>query len=271
MTNDREQTACCGLCCGDCIPSNRRLFDTAERLRQELEKCQFGAYAAYKSKSNRTFGHFGTFREVLDALLTLRCARPCSQGGGRPNCPIRACAHGKGMEGCWDCAACETCAHLAPLSAAHGDTVQQNLRAIRQLGVEHWTDARGPHYAWTERQEPSPPAPSRQPPNPRPHRVDFASIAWEALAPGARCKAYPCHGRRLRLAEFTREFVEPDWCTQGHTGYVLEGVIVVDFHQKEEVFVAGDGLFIPPGEEHGHKARAVTGSVTLILVDEDAI
>jgi hypothetical protein len=94
MTNDREQTACCGLCCGDCIPSNRRLFDTAERLRQELEKCQFGAYAAYKSRSNRTFDHFETFREVLDALLTLRCARPCSQGGGRPNCPIRACAHG---------------------------------------------------------------------------------------------------------------------------------------------------------------------------------
>jgi hypothetical protein len=271
MTDDGEQTACCGLCCGDCIPSNRPLFDAAERLRQELQNCGFDAYAKYKSKSNQAFNHFETFRGVLDALLTLQCTKPCSQGGGRADCPIRACACGKGMEGCWQCAASATCTHLEPLSAAHGDTVQHNLRAIRQLGVEHWTDARGPHYAWTEREKPSPPAPSRQPPNPRHHRVDFASIPWEARAPGARFKAYRCNGSRLRLAEFTREFAEPDWCTQGHIGYVLEGVIAVDFHQKEEVFVAGDGLFIPAGEEHGHKARAVTGSVTLILVDEDAI
>ena len=62
MTNDREQTACCGLYCGDCIPSHRPLFDAAERLRQELEKCHFGKYAKYKSKSNRAFEHFGTFR-----------------------------------------------------------------------------------------------------------------------------------------------------------------------------------------------------------------
>ena len=68
--------------------------------------------------------------------------------------------------------------------------------------------------------------------------------------------------------EFTKEFVEADWCTRGHAGYVLEGVIAVDFHGEDVVFLAGDGLFIPPGNEHGHKARAITDSVTLVLVDE---
>ncbi len=268
MASDREQTACCGLCCGDCIPSNRPLFEAADRLGQELEKSQFGAYAEYKSQSNQAFDHFGTFQEVLDAILTLPCTKPWSQGGGRPDCPIRACAHGKEMEGCWQCAASETCALLEPLSAAHGDTVGHNLRAIRQLGVEDWAHARGKHYVWTEIKEPSLPHNHRHASNGQPHRVDLESMPWQSPAPGVRFKAWERNGSRLRLAEFTREFVEADWCVKGHIGYVLEGVIEVDFHARQEVFVAGDGLFIPPGNEHGHKARAITNSVTLVLVED---
>ncbi len=271
MTNDREQTACCGLYCGDCIPSNRPLFDAAQRLRQELEKCQFDQYAKYKSKSNRAFDHFGVFRDVLDAMLTLQCAKPCSQGGGRPDCPIRTCAHGKGMEGCWTCTASETCTLLEPLSPCHGDTVRRNLRTIGRLGVQNWSHARGKHYVWTETDEPLPPHSGCQAGNGQHHRVDFESVPWQAPAPGVRFKAYEHNGRRLRVAEFTKEFVETDWCVNGHVGYVLEGVIEVDFHKRQEVFLAGDGLFIPPGNEHGHKARAVTNSVTLILVDEEGI
>jgi quercetin dioxygenase-like cupin family protein len=268
MTNDREQTACCGLCCGDCIPSNRPLFEAAERLRQELEKCQFGAYAAYKSRSSQAFEHYETFREVLDAILPLQCTKPCSQGGGRSDCPIRACAHGKGMEGCWNCAASETCTHLKPLSAAHGDTVKHNLHAIRQFGVENWAHARGKHYVWTEANVPA------LPPDPGPawhgqrHRVDFESMRWQSPAPGVRFKECERNGSRLRLTEFTKEFIEPDWCAKGHIGYVLQGVIEVDFRQRQEVFVAGDGLFIPPGNEHGHRARAITNTVTLMLVED---
>jgi len=148
MTSDRERTACCGLCCEDCIPSNRVLFDAAERLRAELEKCQFDEYARYKSRGNRTFEQFETFRAVLDATLTLRCPAPCSRGGGRPNCPIRDCAHGKKLDGCWQCAAFETCELLEPLCACHGDTHRHNLRMIRQHGVENWSHQRGTHYVW---------------------------------------------------------------------------------------------------------------------------
>ena len=93
-------------------------------------------------------------------------------------------------------------------------------------------------------------------------------MPWQSPAPGVRFKAWERNGSRLRLAEFTKEFVEADWCVKGHIGYVLEGVIEVDFQTKEEVFVAGDGLFIPPGNEHGHKAKAITNSVTLVLVEK---
>ncbi len=172
------------------------------------------------------------------------------------------------MEGCWQCPEFETCALLAPMSACHGDTLKHNLRTIRRLGVDHWAHQRGTHYVWLDTEDSSRGSDRPGALHPEHYRVDFESMPWESPAPGVRCKKRDCDGRLLRLVEFTREFVETDWCVKGHAGYVLEGVIVVDFHDKDMVFVAGDGLFIPPGNEHGHKARAVTDSVTLVLVDE---
>jgi hypothetical protein len=148
MANDRERTACCGLYCGDCIPADEVLFDTTGRLRQQLEDCRFDEYATYKSTGNKTFDAYQVFREVLDAILALRCLTTCFHGGGRPDCAIRDCAHGKGLEGCWQCGDFETCDRLQSMSACHGDTVQHNLRMIRQHGVEHWSHARGQHYMW---------------------------------------------------------------------------------------------------------------------------
>jgi len=148
VANDREQTACCGLYCGDCIPAHQSLFDAAATLRQQLDDWQFEKYAPYKSTQNKAFSAYPTFREVLDAILTLRCPKPCSLGGGNPDCAIRICAHGKGLEGCWQCTGFETCERLKPMSACHGDTVRHNLRMIQQHGVEHWSHTRGRHYVW---------------------------------------------------------------------------------------------------------------------------
>jgi len=99
------------------------------------------------------------------------------------------------------------------------------------------------------------------------YRVDFGSIPWEQPAPGVRFKAHEQDGRKLRLAEFTKGFVEPDWCTKGHVGYVLEGEMEVDFRGQTVAFRAGDGLFIPPGSEHGHKARVLSDTVKVVLVE----
>lgn len=85
---------------------------------------------------------------------------------------------------------------------------------------------------------------------------------------GVRFKAYQQSGRRLRLVEFSREFVEHDWCRNGHIGYVLNGEIEIDFSGTVIVFKQGDGLFIPAGETGKHKARARTEIVQLVLVED---
>lgn len=100
------------------------------------------------------------------------------------------------------------------------------------------------------------------------YKVDFGSMAWKTPADGVRFKAYEQGGRRLRLVEFAKEFVEPDWCTKGHIGYILEGKMEIDFNGKSIVFGPGDGVFIPAGSEHKHKGKVLTDVVKTVLVED---
>jgi len=100
------------------------------------------------------------------------------------------------------------------------------------------------------------------------YRIDFESVEWEMPADGVRFKAYEQDGKKLRLVEFGRNFVEPDWCTKGHIGLILEGQIEIDFNGEKEVFGPGDGIFIPAGKDHKHKGRVLTDKVKAILVED---
>ena len=100
------------------------------------------------------------------------------------------------------------------------------------------------------------------------YRVDFELLEWQTSLPGARFKAFQQGDRTLRLLEFAEGFVEPDWCTKGHIGYVLEGQLDVDFDGRIVRFSAGNGFFIPAGAESKHKASALTQVVRLLLVED---
>ena len=100
------------------------------------------------------------------------------------------------------------------------------------------------------------------------YKVDFESMEWETPVAGVRFKAFEKAGKKLRLAEFAKEFVEPDWCTKGHIGYILEGKMEIDFNGESIVFGPGDGVFIPAGAEHKHKGKVLTDVVKAILVED---
>ena len=72
----------------------------------------------------------------------------------------------------------------------------------------------------------------------------------------------------MRFVEFSHGFVEPEWCINGHVGYVLDGDMDVDFDGETVHFSAGDGIFIPAGAEHRHRAKILTDVVRLVLVEE---
>lgn len=98
--------------------------------------------------------------------------------------------------------------------------------------------------------------------------VRFDELAWQSPASGLRFKACRSAGKQLRLAEFTPEFREAEWCEKGHVGYLLEGILEVRFRSVTVTYRAGDALLIPAGFEHGHKARALTSVARLVLMED---
>jgi mannose-6-phosphate isomerase-like protein (cupin superfamily) len=100
------------------------------------------------------------------------------------------------------------------------------------------------------------------------YAVNFDELHWESPLPGARFKSFSRHGKKLRIAELTSEFIEPHWCEKGHVGIVLSGELEIDFKGKLVRYPEGTAIFIPAGAEHGHKGRAITPTVRLFLVEE---
>lgn len=96
-------------------------------------------------------------------------------------------------------------------------------------------------------------------------KVIFDDLPWQSPLPGLRFKAFVAGGKKLRLAEFYRELVEPDWCRKEHFGYLLEGVMEIDFQGRVETYRAGDGIFIPA--DTPHMARVPEGKAVCFFVE----
>ncbi|ELP34497.1 hypothetical protein RBSWK_01583 [Rhodopirellula baltica SWK14] len=96
--------------------------------------------------------------------------------------------------------------------------------------------------------------------------VEFNSIAWDNFAPGAREKRVTRDNTSLRLLEFSPPFVEHDWCVKSHAGYVVDGRFSVQFRDRKESFVAGEGILLRGGDSNAHKA-IVDQLVVLFLVE----
>lgn len=148
MPGDARYTACCGLYCKDCIPSNEPLFATAAALEKMLSDLQFERYAALKARQHPAFEHYPAFARVLAELKELRCSSLCTEGGCTVDCRIRACVQEKGFRGCWECAGFEGCGLLEPMVAHHPD-LRHNLQMIGQYGPDDWSERRGRHYRWS--------------------------------------------------------------------------------------------------------------------------
>ena len=156
--NVAELTAYCGLYCGDCIRYRSRVVTLARDLLSELEDAQFEEYAAYKSSPVKQFDpvkqfeHFKECREVLQAIVDIQCNTPCRVGGGCSafSCDILDCCLKKKLEGCWECDEFKRCQKFEPLKAAHGDSPQQNLRKIKELGLDNWAEHRHKPYIWQQ-------------------------------------------------------------------------------------------------------------------------
>lgn len=99
-------------------------------------------------------------------------------------------------------------------------------------------------------------------------RIALDALPWETPLPHLRTKAVERDGVRFRIMVFEAGFEEPDWCRRPHRGLLLEGRLAIAFPDRAEVLLeAGDALDIPAGEAHRHKARPLTPTARLYLID----
>lgn len=96
------------------------------------------------------------------------------------------------------------------------------------------------------------------------YRVNFDSLSFDDnLTKNRRTKTF----KNLRLVEYSHGLVNIDhWCEKGHTGYILEGEIMVEFENpnKLTIFNPGNGIVIPEGVRH--RIRTVLSKNAKVLM-----
>jgi hypothetical protein len=75
------------------------------------------------------------------------------------------------------------------------------------------------------------------------------------------------NGVRWAVVQYGPGVLREEWCTEGHSGYVLEGEVNYEFENGDEPLrvSAGHGLLLPDGA--GHRGRADESGVRLFLID----
>jgi hypothetical protein len=147
---EAELTAYCGLYCGDCLRYKSKAVELARDLICELQAVQFDKYAEVKSAAVKEMEHYKECRQVLDAIVRLGCDTPCRAGGDGclGPCEIKSCVQTKKLEGCWGCDEFERCSKFEFFGLLHSDTAKENLRKIKECGLNRWAEHRGKFYSW---------------------------------------------------------------------------------------------------------------------------
>ena len=100
------------------------------------------------------------------------------------------------------------------------------------------------------------------------NKIIFKNLPWTTLTTGAQQKECTQANMKMRLIQFTDTFVEPDWCTKGHLGYVVKGEMGINFNGKIIRYQQGNGLSILTGEERKHKVVIEPGKSVELIVFE---
>lgn len=148
---EAKLTAYCGLYCGDCIRYKSKAAGLARDLKNELHGVKFDRYAEVKMASVKELGHYEKCCQVLDAIIRLSCNTPCRSGGDGclEPCEIKSCVQTKKLEGCWECGDFEGCSKFEFFGQFHGNAARENLKKIREHGLENWAKYRASFYIWS--------------------------------------------------------------------------------------------------------------------------
>jgi mannose-6-phosphate isomerase-like protein (cupin superfamily) len=97
--------------------------------------------------------------------------------------------------------------------------------------------------------------------------IRFNEIPWDTSNKGVTQKVFSENNITIRLVRFNDEFIEKNWCTINHVGYILKGKLRLEFTDRIETYKKGDALILKLGKEH--KINMLKGmNVEMILFEE---
>lgn len=98
------------------------------------------------------------------------------------------------------------------------------------------------------------------------YKIDFDKLPWQHPMEGIQCKIYIYGNKQLRLIEYKKD-MPLHWCEKGHYGYILNGKFEIEYQDETIIYQPGDGVFIPDGKEHKHRAKVLSDSVKVVFVE----
>jgi quercetin dioxygenase-like cupin family protein len=98
------------------------------------------------------------------------------------------------------------------------------------------------------------------------HRIEFDGLEWQSPIAGVRERSVVQNGLRLRIVEYDRS-MPLHWCEKRHYGMMLSGEMEIEYPEERLIYRSGDGIVIPAGSEHRHRARVLTEKATVFFVE----
>ena len=99
------------------------------------------------------------------------------------------------------------------------------------------------------------------------YQVDFDKLEWESPLVGVRHKVIDQNNLCITLVEYSKA-MPPHWCEKGHYGYLIEGEMEMEYEKSKMIYESGDGIFIPDGPDHKHRARVLSEKVLVFFIEK---
>lgn len=173
----------CGLTCCDCLFYKKEIYETAQKLQKLIEQHELDKFLTMCSNKRNweaIGGHLGLnedqiwdgigkhydsfklipeFMNVLGSIIKLQCKTTCKEtggcsvGGSTHECVALKCIKSKEYDGCWQCSEFENCDKLKFLKNNYGYVINDNLRIVKENGIEAVKSRGNKYYSWQRKKD----------------------------------------------------------------------------------------------------------------------